>query len=113
MSSADATPRATASARDVASIATVRATIMPGTSSMTLTVLAGAWKRPIASWRLSGEVACAADSGDPGGRGVVERQIEVDDLSSVELEGRLTVREAQPPATGQPDVPAAAPARGP
>lgn len=42
--------------------ATVRATIMPGTSPMTLTSLPSAWKSPTASPRVCCEVSWEADS---------------------------------------------------
>lgn len=41
--------------------ATVRATIMPGASPMTLTSLPSAWKRPMASATVWGAVSCEAD----------------------------------------------------
>lgn len=61
-SSGVATPRATASAARSASIATVRATIMPGTSPMTLTFLPSFWNRPTASLTARVEVSSLAES---------------------------------------------------
>lgn len=62
MSSAEAAPRATASAVRSISIATVRATIMPGTSPITETRLPSFWKRPIASARVRSLVSALAES---------------------------------------------------
>ncbi len=62
MSSAVAAPRATASAVRSISIATVRATIMPGTSPMTETCFPSFWNRPTASARVRSLVSSPADS---------------------------------------------------
>lgn len=60
MSSGLATPRAAASTAKSMIIATVRATIIPGTSSITLTCLPSAWNSPTASARSAPETVAEA-----------------------------------------------------
>ena len=83
---------ATASCARSTSMATVRATIMPGTSPMTLTCLPSAWKRPVGLGERPRQVASEAESAIRVAAAVVEREVEVDDVP--ELDARSVRRRA-------------------